>query len=112
MKLNGDELSSDQKERIVQKLLKNSGASLEKVRLPSHWFLTTRTIKMMAEMCPILRRMFIYGSHRVQPPESIRYLIDRIVERPQWNPNRDKLELMLLSVSQRKDLKHLRPLKH
>ena len=90
---NGDGLSSDDQQRIMQKLLMNSGASLRYLWLPFRWFLTTRTIEKMAELCPVLRNVSLSVSSKSATPESIRYLINRIVERPQWNPNTDKLKL-------------------
>ena len=91
----GVELSSDEQQRIVQKLLTNSGASLQHLCLFEIWFLTTRTIEMMAELCPVLRNVKLSITSESATPESIRYLIDRIVGRPEWNPNRDKLQLRL-----------------
>ena len=88
-----DELSSEEQQRLVQKLVINSGASLQRLFLPYRWFLTTSTIEKMAESCPILRTVRLSITPQSATPESIRYLIDRIVERPQWNSNRDKLKI-------------------
>ena len=90
---NGDELSSDEQQRIVQKVTINSGASLESLELPYRWFLTTSTIEKIAEMCPVLRSVSLFVTPESATPESIRYLIDRIFKRPKWMSNKDELEM-------------------